>query len=413
MTMGPGDQIFSKFGHNAIVVERKGSRQVKVYNFGTFSFNEPNLIGRFLEGRLHYWLSVQSYGRTLSYYERENRSMAMQELALTAKQASELASALKVNARPENKYYKYDYYRDNCSTRVRDALDRVLDGALKKAGRAKAKLTYREHSLRLTENYLPVYFALHYLMGSEVDKPITRWDEGFLPQQLRELLREVRVRGPSRKRQPLVVSEATLFTAKRDPLPKNMPNWFFWFAAVGAAIGGGMYWLAKRALSHRAARFGLSALLVVLGLFGSVWSFVSVFLWAMTDHIVAHRNENLLQLSPLCIALLALAFGVARNSGWAPRFYRVLGWTFVTASALGILIKLLPILPQNNWQIIGLCLPLWVGFWFSAQRYAGKTRKAMASKSEPRSKKAATPPGAPVADAPGASHAGEKQEPAR
>src|SRR5882724_7761657 len=120
LTMGPGDHPFSKFGHVAIVVRDPVRRREDVFNYGTFTFDSPWLIVDFLKGKLRYWLSVDSLAHTVAAYRRQGRSVLLQELAIGPEQSRELAVFLWENAQPENKYYRYDYYLDNCSTRVRD-----------------------------------------------------------------------------------------------------------------------------------------------------------------------------------------------------------------------------------------------------------------------------------------------------
>ncbi|HXU00125.1 MAG TPA: DUF4105 domain-containing protein, partial [Polyangia bacterium] len=190
MTMGPGDHPFFRFGHNAIWIRDQAALTDKVYNFGTFKFDSPRLIFDFLGGRLNYWLSVSPLARVVGEYRRENRSITIQELNLTAEEKAALQAALEVNARPENRLYKYDYFLDNCSTRVRDAVDRVVGGQLHAAARQPGRMTLRQHALRMTAQPLWLYLALDIVLGPQVDRPIDQWGEMFLPEKL--------ARGPGR-----------------------------------------------------------------------------------------------------------------------------------------------------------------------------------------------------------------------
>src|SRR6185436_13979893 len=131
LTMGPGDHPFTRFGHNAILLEWADGRNA-VYNFGTFEFDGVKGAEDFMAGRFRYWLSVGSLDRTVAAYHAERRSLTAQELALSRAERERLAAALADNALPEHRYYDYDYYRDNCSTRVRDVIDRLLDGQLRR-----------------------------------------------------------------------------------------------------------------------------------------------------------------------------------------------------------------------------------------------------------------------------------------
>jgi hypothetical protein len=138
LTFGPGDHPFYKFGHNAILVHDALRGRDDVYNYGTFDYRARTLVPDFLHGRLQYWLSVASLEVTVEQYRSENRSVTAQELALSAAQRRALVERLGRAALPANRYYRYDYYRDNCSTRVRDVIDGVLDGRLRDASRGPA-----------------------------------------------------------------------------------------------------------------------------------------------------------------------------------------------------------------------------------------------------------------------------------
>ncbi len=207
MTMGPGDHPFVKFGHDAIWIRDAANHTDRVYNFGTFRFDSPRLIFDFLGGRLSYWLSVSSLRSVLIEYQHENRDISAQELRLAPEAKRLLRDRLDENARPENRAYKYDYFLDNCSTRVRDALEGVIPGTpFHAAARAPARMSLRQHALRMTAEPLWFYLALDLVLGPEVDRPIGRWTEMFLPAELATGLTAT----PG-----LVAGETVLFKARR------------------------------------------------------------------------------------------------------------------------------------------------------------------------------------------------------
>ncbi len=129
--MGPGRSVYERYGHNAIWIRDLDTGTDLVYNYGTFDFTTPGFVTNFIKGRPRYWLGVSDLGETLRQYTHAERDVVAQELNLSPAQRSELATYLAYNALPENRVYTYDYFLDNCSTRVRDALDRVLQGALR------------------------------------------------------------------------------------------------------------------------------------------------------------------------------------------------------------------------------------------------------------------------------------------
>ena len=128
MTFGPGRQVWERFGHNAIWIHDPVDGTDEAYNYGLFDFHQENFLLRFVRGQMWYWMAGFPAARYVAQYERDNRSVWVQELELSHDAKVELERFLRWNAEPEHRYYHYDYYRDNCSTRVRDAVDRVLSG---------------------------------------------------------------------------------------------------------------------------------------------------------------------------------------------------------------------------------------------------------------------------------------------
>jgi hypothetical protein len=158
LTMGVGEQVWEQFGHNALWfhVDRPGSLGGPVdvvYNWGIFDSSQPYFIPHFLQGRMLYSMGGYPYEQTLIDYRARDRAVWAQELDLSNAQKIALRDFVLWNSRPENANYRYDYYRDNCSTRVRDALDRVLGGVIRAtfSGR-KTNFTYRSETLRLTQS---------------------------------------------------------------------------------------------------------------------------------------------------------------------------------------------------------------------------------------------------------------------
>lgn len=368
LTMGPGDHPFFKFGHNALWIRDSVRHVDKVYNYGTFSFDSWALIPRFLRGRFDYWLSVQSLQRTLAAYAAENRSIVAQELRLTSAEKGELVRFLDWNARDENKYYRYDYYLDNCSTRLRDLIDRVTRGRLRAVSGGPASMTFRAHTERLTAGDWPVYLGLDVAMSDVIDRPVRVWDEMFLPAELQETIRRATVPGAAGE-QPLVVSEQTLVAANRAAPLAKPPGRLLPLLAVGAALGavlGALGTLAGR--GSKGARVGFAALAgltgTVLGLLGTLF----LLLWAFTNHVVAHHNENTLQCAPWALALPLLAVGVARAHERTERTFLRVAVAAFAASAIGLVAKALPAFDQSNAPFIALLLPVWTGMVVGATR---------------------------------------------
>ena len=188
-TMGQGGLIFEKFGHAALCVTRSSGRRRSVcYNYGTTNFEAlVPLFWGFVRGRSEFWVSTSSRGHMLRDYRDADRTLYRQPLPLQPDQARELDRLLRENAREENRYYQYHHYYDNCSTRVRDLIDRVTGGALSaRPGPAREHPTYRELSRTGYAGDTWLLLLSDLMLGRAADAPPqTDYEAMFLPDQLR------------------------------------------------------------------------------------------------------------------------------------------------------------------------------------------------------------------------------------
>jgi hypothetical protein len=359
VTFGPGEHPFFRFGHNAILVEQMNGPGI-VYNFGMFDFSSPALIPKFVLGRSHYWLGRTDRDRTFESYIEDNRTVEVDELELTAAQRKALFERLEDNSRPQNREYLYDYFNDNCSTRVRDALDAVLDGKLRAAASGPTRLTYRGHALRLVEDLTWEYVALYYLLGLPADKRGTKWDEGFIPMELRDVVRAAKVDD-----KPLSASHRVIFKSTNPEPPSNPPARLTAFVVLGLALGGLFALLGTLATrprrSGRAARVVFAGLSGVIGLVAGLGGCLLVFLWVATNHRACHANVNVLQSVPWALAFVATAWGLGRGDPQAERRAFRIAVAAVATSAFGLVARVSGLLPQENTPFIALFLPLWLG----------------------------------------------------
>lgn len=356
MTMGPGDAVWERFGHNGIVIEdpRAGSF---VFDWGRFSFDQPGFVPRLMKGRMMYSMGAASTEDMINAYVGFNRTVWLQELNLSPGQIVALRAFVMWNVQEENKFYRYDYYRDNCSTRVRDAIDRILGGQLKAQLRARPTVeTYRSHTERLTFDDIATYTGLQLAMGPNIDTPLTAWEEAFIPMELMQHVRTAKVRDASGREVPLVAREMTAFQSTRKPRPEKAPNLTIWYLLTGLIAAFALVWLAHSPTRPRSLALAITIALwcFITGFFGTIIT----LLWAFTDHIVTYRNENLLQAHPLLLVLAIFAPAVLLAKGWARRIGVRLAWVVAGLSALGFVIQILPGVDQVNGEIIALFLPI-------------------------------------------------------
>jgi uncharacterized membrane protein len=368
LTMGPGDQVWEKFGHNAIWIHDAAAGTDIAYNWGLFDFADADFIPRFIQGRMRYSMGGFDLEQTIDAYRQANRTVWAQELNLTSAQKQKLAEFVAWNVLPENRYYDYDYYRDNCSTRVRDALDNALGGIIESASSTvPSGTTYRFHTSRLTQDDIAIFTGTMTGLGQPVDEPISRYEEMFLPVRMKERLKEIRVQTPAGS-QPLVTSERVLFEATRPPEETTVNTGIAMYAAAAAVILllGASLILLRRPTHGGAGAIGVAGL----------WSFVAglagtliAFLWGFTDHLYSYRNENLLQLNPLSLILTVFLIrfawkrwqGALLNAEGARRAALRVAIVVAALSVIGFVIQVLPGFDQVNGYIIALALPLHAG----------------------------------------------------
>ena len=348
VTMEPGGIFFERFGHNALLVQDDAAGTATSYNFGYFDMDEPDFFGNFVRGHMKYWLVALPLDDDLARYAQTGRGVGVQWLDLTPEAATALAAALADNARPENAQYRYDYYTSNCSTKVRDAIDQALGGALQPqlSGRSQGN-TYRSESVRLASPAPWMAVGFHLGLGGYADRPLSRWDESFIPMRLRDALREVKLADG----RPLVASEQVLLPHRVAPAPAEAPRPRMGALIAGLLLAGLALWAARRA--PRALAAGALLFWALAGTAGTVMALI----WLATEHVAGHGNQNLLLLSPLCLFLLP--GGWAKLRGREPsRRFRWLLWTVAGSAALAGFLKFLPFLVQENVEWVLLLLPL-------------------------------------------------------
>jgi hypothetical protein len=372
LTMGQGDEVWEKFGHDAIWIHDPVHGTEQVYNYGVFDFRSPGYWGRFVKGKWIYQIAAEDIYQTMYAYRYFNRTLVAQELNLTQGQKEQLQSFLEWNLRPENREYRYDYFRDNCSTRIRDAIDRVLGGQLKAANeRVPTTTTFRWHSDRLIADDGVIYTALNAGLGPRADRLISAWEEMFLPEKVAARVREARVVTPGAGYRPLVRSERVLYQASgRAPEREAPPRWIPTYLLIGVLFGGVVALLGLAARRNGLGRFGFSALTSLWSLLMGTGGILLLALWALTDHQIAHRNVNLFHFDPLAMGLVLLAPAAAYGARWAKRPALWLALAIAGLSVLGLLLKVVPGFQQVNGEIIALTLPVHLALAWSLYRLA-------------------------------------------
>ena len=339
VTFGSGPAVWERFGHNALWIHDGDAGTDIAYNWGLFDFEQPGFFQRFLTGDTKYWMAGEDAFAMISAYRNAGRSVTLQTLNLTPEQARTLNDLVLRNAREENKYYRYDYYRDNCSTRLRDAVDRALGGALRRAtDSVRTTLTYRGESVRLTEGDIPIQTGIDIALGRPADAPLSEWESFFIPMRLRDAARVVRIPRENGEMVPLVASERRIVPSEsvarvveaRTPPDHSRRNLIVGVLLAAVVVVLGLLMRAQRWAAWMVALLGAgwSLLCGTLGV-------VLLLAWVATKHAFWAQNENLLLLSPIALALVVL-LPAALLAGRAVRRARVVG-TVIVLMGLGAL----------------------------------------------------------------------------
>lgn len=374
LTFGQGDEVFERFGHNALRVRDAATGEDLSYNWGMFSFDQPNFLGRFLSGDTKYWVEAFPTDWLVRNYVGHDRETIEQVLALTPAQAAAVAAFVRENAREEHKYYRYDYFRDNCSTRLRDALDLALGGSLQRRFVPIASpWTYRGEALRLMTPDGLVQAGMDIALGPRADLTMSAWEAMYVPMRLRDYLREVTVPVAGGGTEPLVREEVVLHRATaRAPEPAEHRG--LSIGAWGPILGAWMLILAPVSAASRRRTRVPAAVMAVLwyGLTGLLGA-VLLGMWVGSAHVFWYRNLNLLLLSPLGLVAAVPAMRAILR-GHASPLARGLAIAIAASALLALLLA--PFVSQRLGGALLLFLPAHAGLAIAFWRHT-RTEKAL------------------------------------
>jgi len=359
VTVGPGPGFSSWFGHTALGVEDKRLGIDCLYNFGMYHYH-PGILVDLLFGRLRFWVGPMDYSQALKVWIRRDRDVSIALLNLSPDKRLEIAQNLAESIKPENRYYLYKYYKDNCSTRVRDLLDYATDGQFKKSTMTiPSRMNFRNHTRRFLIRPL-IDYGLMFCMSHEIDRPITAWDEMFLPSELERNVLDLEYTDEEGHSVSIAASHKVVYTSKSRPTPhKKRAKLWPWMFLWGLLFSSLSFATAKMYLrGTRMGRiiFGLYQAFVGL-VFGGAGSFL-IFAWIFTDHTVGYHNENIFLVNPLTLAagLLGLIIAAGKER-FVPLIIKI--WYVCGAIAvLGIALKILPWFYQDNYATLALLIPL-------------------------------------------------------
>jgi hypothetical protein len=345
ITCGPGqDELYAAFGHSAFRVYDPLTGMDYAYNYGVFDFSQPNFYLNFARGRNYYKLAVQDYPQFEYFYRYYNRYVHEQVLNLTPWQKQRLFEFLQWNALPENRQYRYDYFYDNCATKIPAVLKQLFADSLQfNYPHITTSYSFRQ----LTDKYLTYQpwgdLGIDLCLGLPMDKKATPYEYMFLPDYVEAGLDYATLNG-----RPLVKQKNIIY----QPVPVSLHNG--WFTPL--TVFGFLFVVTFALTIYDFKRKKISALFdrMLFGVTGSL-GIVLLLLWTATDHAAAAWNFNLLWALPTHVLV---AFAPTKTSKWVTLYYQF------TALLLLLLLLCWAWLPQQlHFSLIPFVAALMVRAW--------------------------------------------------
>ncbi len=293
LTCAPGNELYSTFGHSAIRIKDPVLRLDEVYNYGTFNFETPGFYTKFIRGKLDYMLSVSPYRYFITAYKQNKRAIKEQQLNLSYSQKNKIFEALKINALPENKYYRYDFLKDNCATRVLKVFEDVLkDSLLLPSSTNYNNLTYREMLMPYLQGKDWERFGINLALGRPVDKIVTIKESAFLPDYLEKLISETKIIS-GKEEVNFVKNEISIYTPADKIIEESLPytpSRVFWILLLAV--------LSLTIFEIKYGKYFLTLDKTIFFVFGFTGLNI-LFLWLATEHSSVINNQNIIWASPL------------------------------------------------------------------------------------------------------------------
>ena len=353
ITCGPGEELFTAFGHSAFRVFDPLQNIDKIYNYGTFDFNAPNFYYNFAKGKLIYQLSTTKFPYFLYAYKQENRWVKGQILNLNEAQKQAFFNFLETNAKPKNRNYKYDFFYDNCATKIEDVVKIALedDATFSNTHLASTK-THRDLIADYTEeNFKWGKFGIDLALGSVIDNKASYNDYKFLPDYIYKAFNNATVINNGKK-QPLVKNEV-VFNKVENKNKKSsiLPSPLITFTFLSILI---ILITIVNYQKRKRSKWLDFSLYFITGIVG----IIVLILWFATDHTATYKNFNFLwAFAPNCI----IAFYLLKNK--LPKWIKTYNMLLLLLIVVLAIVWLFNI-QQFNTALIPLLIALCIRYFY-------------------------------------------------
>ncbi|MCL2068226.1 MAG: DUF4105 domain-containing protein, partial [Treponema sp.] len=359
---GPSEDIFVWWGHAALIVEDTRWNYSRAFDWGIFYYPSDNFLKDFIKEQVRYRVTAGYFN--IREYTDEDRDITIYTLDLDRAAKERMISYAQNIVLPENCYYDYHEFHDNCATGVRDIIDLGIQGQLKASfGDAPGRFTKREHVLRFSWSRPFSDWFLGFLMGQDLDRQITVWEEMFLPVEIARNIADFTYTDDSGDSRNLVSSVQVINSSKNRPPVLNTPliTWPFFLAAGLLAASVIFLIRAGCAKNIRLCREVLGLIHVLMGLFLGLSGCVLAFgLFFMSNDYI-QQNINILFVNPLLLIIAPLGILSAMNKSFFVNPNKILSilWTYVfVAGNLSVFARALPFFYQQNQSVQALIIPV-------------------------------------------------------
>ena len=324
ITMGPSqEELYSAFGHSGIRVVDSLQNIDAFFNYGVFNFNQPHFYLNFAKGNLNYMVDASAYSDYRGYYIEHHRFIHEQILNLTSQQKQQIFDYLVWNIQPQNQYYPYDYFYNNCATKIRD----VIEGVLKKEVAFDSTYIKTNYTIRnLTDFYLQQQpwgdLVIDICLGLPMDKKASPYEYMFLPDYIESSFDHATNVAVD---QPLVKEKIVVY----HPQPEKAPfHWFHPWIVFGIFLAFASFLTWRDWRRKKLSTWFDVTLFLTIGLVG----ILLLLLWTVTDHKAAANNFNLLWALPTH-TVAAVALMLRLKPKWLTTYFLVT--TILSALLLG------------------------------------------------------------------------------
>jgi len=358
---GPADELFGWWGHAALVVENTRWNFARSYDWGINSHPNESFIMDSINGEVQYRVAVFSH--RVDIYVEEDRDIVIYTLNLDRRAKEIILSYVENLVKPENCYYEYHEFLDNCSTGVRDAIDLGTGGQFRAFFEViPGRFSYRQHVLRYSWFRPFPDWLLSFLMGQNLDERITAWDEMFLPVEIGRNIVDFSYIDHSGAERNLV-SSIEMIHASKSRLPvlnKPLVTWPLYLAVSLLIMILLFLFDAMRNKFPAFSRVLLGISHCFFGLLLGGLGYVLVIGLSMnTDYV--KDNINVLFINPLLLILFPLGILSAINEKLYVNPDKVICivWNYVfIIGSITLLLRVLPFFYQQNLSVYALVLPI-------------------------------------------------------